>query len=156
MPPIHCRMSNRKRQWKCQFPVIFCIFTKCNNRKQRYMIRHCRCRISGIIQPRHTRDAVEIHRLSGFCFDSPDFVRRREKFHTKRRQKKEAYRFAHNGEYDAQPSRSNGKRFASSCLESGVECKTVSSILGHSSTQITMDLYVHATLKQKAKCVNMF
>ena len=37
--------------------------------------------------------------------------------------------------------------FASSCLESGVECKTVSSILGHSSTQITMDLYVHATLK---------
>ncbi|RHA88467.1 recombinase XerD [Roseburia inulinivorans] len=46
--------------------------------------------------------------------------------------------------------------FASSCLESGVECKTVSSILGHSSTQITMDLYVHATLKQKAKCVNMF
>lgn len=46
--------------------------------------------------------------------------------------------------------------FASSCLESGVECKTVSSILGHSSTQITMDLYVHATLKQKAKCVNIF
>ena len=46
--------------------------------------------------------------------------------------------------------------FASSCLASGVECKTVSSILGHSSTQITMDLYVHATLKQKAKCVNMF
>ena len=27
----------------------------------------------------------------------------------------DAYRFAHNGEYDAQPSRSNGKRFAPYC-----------------------------------------
>lgn len=45
--------------------------------------------------------------------------------------------------------------FASACLEKGVDCKTVSSILGHSSTNITMDIYVHTSMRQKQRCVDV-
>lgn len=45
--------------------------------------------------------------------------------------------------------------FASACLEKGVDCKTVSSVLGHSSTNITMDIYVHTSMRQKQRCVDV-
>lgn len=44
--------------------------------------------------------------------------------------------------------------FATACLESGIDCKTVSSILGHASTRTTMDFYVHTSLQQKKNCIN--
>ncbi len=44
--------------------------------------------------------------------------------------------------------------FATACLEKGIDCKTVSSILGHSSTRTTMDFYVHTSLRQKQDCIN--
>lgn len=44
--------------------------------------------------------------------------------------------------------------FATACLENGVDCKTVSAILGHSSTHITMDFYVHTSLRQKQNCID--
>ena len=44
--------------------------------------------------------------------------------------------------------------FATACLEKGIDCKTVSSILGHASTRTTMDFYVHTSLRQKQDCIN--
>lgn len=44
--------------------------------------------------------------------------------------------------------------FATACLEKGVDCKTVSSILGHASTRTTMDFYVHTSMRQKKNCIN--
>lgn len=44
--------------------------------------------------------------------------------------------------------------FATACLENGVDCKTVSSILGHASTRTTMEFYVHTSMRQKADCIN--
>lgn len=44
--------------------------------------------------------------------------------------------------------------FATACLEKGIDCKTVSSILGHASTRTTMDFYVHTSMRQKADCIN--
>ncbi len=43
--------------------------------------------------------------------------------------------------------------FATSALEAGVDVKTLSEILGHASTSITMDLYCHPTLKHKKDCM---
>ncbi len=45
--------------------------------------------------------------------------------------------------------------FATACLEQGIDCKTVSSILGHASTRTTMDFYAHTSLRQKENCINM-
>ena len=44
--------------------------------------------------------------------------------------------------------------FATACLENGVDCKTVSSILGHASIRTTMEFYVHTSMRQKANCIN--
>lgn len=44
--------------------------------------------------------------------------------------------------------------FATACLEKGIDCKTVSSILGHASTRTTMDFYVHTSLRQKQYCID--
>ncbi|MCI9337434.1 MAG: site-specific integrase [Lachnospiraceae bacterium] len=44
--------------------------------------------------------------------------------------------------------------FATACLEKGIDCKTVSSILGHSSIRTTMDFYVHTSMRQKTDCIN--
>ena len=41
--------------------------------------------------------------------------------------------------------------FASRCIEMGIDSKTLSEILGHSSVKITMDIYVHCSMKQKQK-----
>lgn len=43
--------------------------------------------------------------------------------------------------------------FATSALEAGVDIKTVSEILGHSSVQLTMDLYCHPSMEHKMKCM---
>ena len=45
--------------------------------------------------------------------------------------------------------------FATSALEAGVDIKTVSEILGHSSVQLTMDLYCHPSMEHKMKCMTM-
>ncbi len=44
--------------------------------------------------------------------------------------------------------------FATACLEKGIDCKTVSTILGHASVRTTMDIYVHTSLKQKQECID--
>nr|WP_302746734.1 tyrosine-type recombinase/integrase [uncultured Blautia sp.] len=43
--------------------------------------------------------------------------------------------------------------FATRCTEMGFDSKTLSEILGHSSVKITMDIYVHSSIKQKQKCM---
>ncbi len=44
--------------------------------------------------------------------------------------------------------------FATACLENGVDCKTVSAILGHASIRTTMDFYVHTSMRQKKDCID--
>ena len=43
--------------------------------------------------------------------------------------------------------------FATRCVESGCDYKTVSSILGHADIGTTMNLYVHPDINQKKKCI---
>lgn len=43
--------------------------------------------------------------------------------------------------------------FATRCIESQCDCKTVSAILGHSNVATTLNLYVHPNLTQKKRCV---
>lgn len=45
--------------------------------------------------------------------------------------------------------------FATRCIESGGDSKTVSELLGHSNVQLTMNLYVHPQIELKRKCVEM-
>lgn len=44
--------------------------------------------------------------------------------------------------------------FASRCTEMGFDYKALSEILGHSSVKITMDIYVHSSMKQKKNYIN--
>ena len=44
--------------------------------------------------------------------------------------------------------------FATRCIESGCDYKTVSVILGHSNISTTLDLYVHPNLEQKKHCID--
>lgn len=44
--------------------------------------------------------------------------------------------------------------FATRCIESHCDYKTVSVILGHANIGTTLDLYVHPNLEQKQKCIN--
>lgn len=44
--------------------------------------------------------------------------------------------------------------FATACLENQIDCKTVSSILGHASTRTTLDYYAHTSILQKQNCIN--
>lgn len=44
--------------------------------------------------------------------------------------------------------------FATSCIRQGVDIKTVSEILGHSSVKITLEKYVHSDLETKRKQLN--
>lgn len=44
--------------------------------------------------------------------------------------------------------------FATRCIESRCDYKTVSSILGHSSISTTMNLYVHPDIEQKRRCID--
>jgi integrase len=44
--------------------------------------------------------------------------------------------------------------FATRCIESNCDYKTVSAILGHSNISTTLNLYVHPNLEQKKKCID--
>ena len=44
--------------------------------------------------------------------------------------------------------------FATRCIESNCDYKTVSVILGHSNISTTLDLYVHPNMEQKKKCID--
>jgi len=46
--------------------------------------------------------------------------------------------------------------FATKCIEGGADYKTVSELLGHANVNITMNLYVHPSMEQKRKCVELF
>ena len=43
--------------------------------------------------------------------------------------------------------------FATRCIESKCDYKTVSVLLGHSNISTTLNLYVHPNLEQKKKCM---
>jgi len=43
--------------------------------------------------------------------------------------------------------------FATRCIESGCDYKTLSSILGHADISTTLNLYVHPDIAQKKKCI---
>lgn len=45
--------------------------------------------------------------------------------------------------------------FATNCIRLGVDYKTVSELLGHSTVNITLNLYVHPQLAQKKKCIDL-
>ena len=45
--------------------------------------------------------------------------------------------------------------FATRCIESKCDYKTVSVLLGHSNISTTLNLYVHPSLEQKRKCIDM-
>ena len=45
--------------------------------------------------------------------------------------------------------------FATRCVEAGFEIKSLSEILGHASVKITLDKYVHSSLEQKRKNMNL-
>lgn len=45
--------------------------------------------------------------------------------------------------------------FASNCIKLGVDYKTVSELLGHSTVNITLNLYVHPQMSEKKKCINL-
>ena len=44
--------------------------------------------------------------------------------------------------------------FATRCIESNCDYKTVSVILGHANIGTTLNLYAHPNLQQKQKCIN--
>ncbi|PIE84861.1 site-specific integrase [Candidatus Gracilibacteria bacterium] len=44
--------------------------------------------------------------------------------------------------------------FASRCIELNIDYKTVSELLGHSSVNTTLNLYVHSNFSQKEKAIN--
>lgn len=44
--------------------------------------------------------------------------------------------------------------FATRCIESKGDYKTVSVLLGHSSINTTLNLYVHPNMEQKKKCID--
>lgn len=43
--------------------------------------------------------------------------------------------------------------FATRCVESGCDIKTLSALLGHSNVSTTLNLYVHPSLSQKHRCI---
>jgi len=45
--------------------------------------------------------------------------------------------------------------FATRCIEAGGDCKTVSELLGHSTVNMTLNLYVHPQLEQKRHCIEL-
>ena len=45
--------------------------------------------------------------------------------------------------------------FATRCIEAGADCKTVSVLMGHSTINMTLNMYVHPGMDQKRKCVEL-
>ena len=46
--------------------------------------------------------------------------------------------------------------FATKCVTLGIDVKTLSEILGHSSVKITLDRYVHTSMERKQSCMKLF
>ena len=46
--------------------------------------------------------------------------------------------------------------FASKCIAIGVDVKTLSELLGHSSVEITLNRYVHSSNKRKFECMKLY
>lgn len=46
--------------------------------------------------------------------------------------------------------------FATRCVELGIDIKTLSEILGHSSVKVTLDRYVHSSAERKKSCMKVF
>lgn len=46
--------------------------------------------------------------------------------------------------------------FATRCVAVGVDVKTLSEILGHSSVELTLNRYVHSSIERKRKCMKLF
>lgn len=44
--------------------------------------------------------------------------------------------------------------FATKCIEQGTDCKIVSELLGHSTVNTTLNLYVHPSMKDKRLCLD--
>ena len=59
--------------------------------------------------------------------------------------------------YKIEPINFHGLRhtFATRCIESGADCKVVSELLGHSSVNTTLNLYVHPNMEDKRRCVEL-
>lgn len=45
--------------------------------------------------------------------------------------------------------------FGTNCIEKGIDPKVLSTIMGHSNVSITLNLYVHPTMKMKKKSLNL-
>ena len=45
--------------------------------------------------------------------------------------------------------------FATNCIQMGFDVKTLSEILGHSSVETTLKLYVHSSIERKKECMNL-
>lgn len=46
--------------------------------------------------------------------------------------------------------------FATKCAGLGIDAKTLSEILGHSSVKVTLDRYVHSSIERKRNCMKIF
>ncbi len=46
--------------------------------------------------------------------------------------------------------------FATNCIALGVDVKTLSEILGHSSVELTLNRYVHSSMERKQSCMKLF
>lgn len=46
--------------------------------------------------------------------------------------------------------------FATKCVALGIDVKTLSEILGHSSVKVTLDRYVHSSIDRKNSCMKLF
>lgn len=46
--------------------------------------------------------------------------------------------------------------FATKCIELGVDVKTLSELLGHSSVEITLNRYVHSSIERKVECIRLY
>lgn len=95
--------------------------------------------------------------LKKLCPENRDFyvLTNTEKYIEPRTYRNFYGRFLHNLEIRKLKFHCLRHTFATMCIESGADYKTVSELLGHANTGITMNLYVHPSLEQKRKCVEL-